>query len=189
MAMADFQQAYRRMLAHEGGYANHPADRGGETYRGIARRFHPSWKGWTVIDQLKKEPGFPRNLANHASLQEMVGTLYLEQFWQPLKAEKILQQSIADQLFDAAVNMGISTAVRFAQTALNLLSHDQASPLALKVDGRMGPKTLQAINAHPEPEVLLQTLCSLRLARYIDICQQNPSQEVFLRGWLKRTTT
>jgi len=48
---------------------------------------------------------------------------------------------------------------------------------------------LQAINVHSEPEVLLQTLCSLRLARYIDICQQNPSQEVFLRGWLKRTTT
>ncbi|MDR1034997.1 MAG: hypothetical protein LBT40_00015 [Deltaproteobacteria bacterium] len=32
----------------EGGWANNPADSGGETFRGIARNFHKSWPGWAI---------------------------------------------------------------------------------------------------------------------------------------------
>ena len=40
--MANFSDAYALTSAHEGGYVNDPVDRGGETYRGIARRYFPN---------------------------------------------------------------------------------------------------------------------------------------------------
>ncbi len=48
--MANFTQAYNLTSAHEGGYVNDAIDRGGETYRGISRVYHSSWKGWSNID-------------------------------------------------------------------------------------------------------------------------------------------
>lgn len=174
------------MIIHEGGYSVVKADRGGETYRGISRRFHPSWQGWPLVDQLKFEPGFPRNLANHPGLQSLVASFYLQQFWEPLQAEQIVHQSVADELFDTAVNMGIATSVSFAQTALNLLNRNQSSYPDGLVDGKMGPKTLKLLNEFSEVDILVRTLNALQGARYIRICEKDPSQEVFFRGWLKR---
>ena len=44
--MADFKVAFAKTIRFEGGYVNHKADKGGETYKGIARNFWPKWKGW-----------------------------------------------------------------------------------------------------------------------------------------------
>ena len=50
--MADFLQAFESMIRNEGGYKLHSVegDRGGMTYAGIARNFHPNWPGWAAID-------------------------------------------------------------------------------------------------------------------------------------------
>ena len=48
--MADFLTAYAPLARYEGGWCNDPADRGGETYAGIARNFFPAWPGWALID-------------------------------------------------------------------------------------------------------------------------------------------
>ncbi len=52
-AEQDFQKALAHTLEFEGGYANDPADSGGETFRGISRRNWPQWEGWPLIDQAK----------------------------------------------------------------------------------------------------------------------------------------
>ena len=54
--MADFSKAWGRSSVHEGGYAHLAGDAGGETYRGIARNFHPEWPGWKFIDRVKPLP-------------------------------------------------------------------------------------------------------------------------------------
>ena len=45
--MADFQPAFEKMIRNEGGYTLHnvASDRGGQTFAGIARNFHPNWPG------------------------------------------------------------------------------------------------------------------------------------------------
>jgi lysozyme family protein len=60
--MADFKQAHSIVMNNEGGYANDPSDRGGETYKGISRNNFPNWKGWKLIDLHKLHVGFPQNL-------------------------------------------------------------------------------------------------------------------------------
>ena len=57
--MTSFETAYRKTAQIEGGYANNPADNGGETWRSIARKMHSDWERWKVVDQLRHQPGFP----------------------------------------------------------------------------------------------------------------------------------
>ena len=65
--MADFDKALRKLLAIEGGYVNDPGDPGGETYKGVARRYNASWPGWSRIDAAKRRKGFPGSLARDAA--------------------------------------------------------------------------------------------------------------------------
>ena len=79
--MADFEVAYNKTMAHEGGYTHDPNDAGGETYKGIARVYNGSWDGWDVIDSSKGEPDFPECLDAIYSLQTNVHEFYKENYW------------------------------------------------------------------------------------------------------------
>lgn len=189
--MAEFEPAVEKVLVHEGGYANIKADRGGETYKGIARKFHPKWPGWKLIDQAKEASGFPKSLNKNTSLHRHVKTLYRQQYWAPINGDKIPNQEIAEELFDTGVNMGIRRSAKFLQSSINLLNRNEAMQADLLVDGNIGQKTITALKKTLQTDssnryvVLLLNL--FQGMRYINILQANPSQEIFTRGWLKRT--
>jgi lysozyme family protein len=124
--MADFRQALKKILENEGGYIHHPADRGGETYKGIARTFHPQWIGWQIIDNLKKEKKLINTIGNkelcllitklledNEQLQKYVELLYRSFYWNRLQLDEEQSQLIAEKLFDIAVNMGVERAREF----------------------------------------------------------------------------
>lgn len=177
--MAKFDPAYQRTCANEGGYSNRPADAGGETYRGISRRWHPEWDGWTLVDWWRTRSGFPGNLDRDSALQGMVKGFYMDNYWRGLGS--LTRQDIANEVFDTSVNCGVETASEFLQQALNVL--DSA---ALSVDGDVGPATIAAANACPHPDRLLKCLNGLQFGYYWKICEANPGQRANLGGWLSR---
>lgn len=187
--MAKFEKAFDLTTGHEGGYANDPHDRGGETYAGISRVHHPDWSGWRRIDG-HKGAGFPRNLDSDGVLQASIRRFYKAQYWDRFKGDNIRDQAIADELYDTAVNMGVRRAVRFLQTALNLLNRDQRDYPDLIVDGWFGNRTLATLRTLLTNErdngVVLKLLNILQGAHYVDIMLANSTQERFARGWLKR---
>lgn len=188
--MADFTPAFQKTLGHEGGYSDHPADRGGETYRGISRVFFPDWPGWRRIDAAKRAASFPANLARNNGLQQAVEAFYREQFWDRLRGDQIADQEVAEEVFDTAVNMGTRRGGRYLQEALNLLNRNQQNYPDLVVDGAIGPKTLAALDTLLRLDRgggnLLRVLNVLQGASYVEIMRNDPTQEVFARGWLKR---
>lgn len=186
--MADFKTAYKITMAHEGGYANNPADTGGETWKGIARKRHPDWPGWSTIDQYKAKPDFPANLADAPGLQQGVELFYKIKFWDYLKLDQIGNQKIANELFDTSVNMGQGVAALFIQRALNVSNRNGKDYPDIEVDGNVGSKTVNAVNNHPRPDQLLKLLNTLQGAKYIAICEANPSQEIFMNSWLSRVS-
>ena len=61
--MAEFSTAHAPVAVWEGGYGNHPADRGGETLCGIARGCHPDLALWKLVDAEKDHPSFRQGSA------------------------------------------------------------------------------------------------------------------------------
>ena len=184
--MANFDEAYEKTLEAEGHYANNPSDRGGETYRGIARRAHPDWAGWLIIDAAKRQPGFPGSLERSPALQLRVRNLYKAEYWDRIRGDRIESQMIAEELFDTFVNTGIRA--QFLQRALNLLNRNQGLYPDIPVDGVPGPGTLAALEAclkSRSPTLIYNVMNILQGARYVEIMERDRSQEEFV-GWFNR---
>jgi lysozyme family protein len=109
--MASFDEAFVLVVGSEGGYANNPADPGGETHWGVSKRSYPALdiKNLT-IDQAK--------------------AIYERDYWAKVGADK-LPPPLALVLFDAAVNNGPSRAARWLQQAVGVPQDGVVGPLTL----------------------------------------------------------
>lgn len=149
--MADFLIAHKKLSINEGGYANDPKDKGGETWKGIARNFHSDWEGWKIIDEYKRKQGFPGNLKKDKRLPDMELTFYKKRFWNVIRGDEISSQEIANMIYDDAVNTNCPPAIKKAQiVAFGLIGTNSEKKEAAKslgiVYGRMDNKTLNKIN-------------------------------------------
>ncbi len=190
--MADFETAFKITMQFEGGYSKDPADPGGETYRGIARKRHPSWAGWRTIDQLKSRTSgnLNRTLNNNARLQSMVKQFYKDRFWNQMLGDQIPDQGVAEEVFDTSVNMGLRRSIRFLQESINLLNRNRQLE-DITVDGWLGKKTLTALRKllrqDQSNDYMMALLNLFQGKRYIELMRQRPTLEKFARGWLRRT--
>lgn len=191
--MAKFKTAYDRTMGHEGGYANDVRDRGGETYRGIARNFHPSWRGWKIIDEAKSDKSnFPEMLRSEKFnlLHEMVESFYKRRYWDVYSGDYIESQLIANELFDTGVNMGTQRAVLFLQKSLNILIYKKGVVAVdpLVEDGLFGKKTFTALESMKAgyTKVLYNLINLMQGNHYLRYIEKDPRQSAFLIGWLNR---
>lgn len=189
---AQFHIAYAITREHEGGYHNatgvNAADRGGETYKGIARVHWKGWLGWKIIDAMKAGPGFPEVALQDETLDRLVRDFYKRHFWDINRLDEFNNQAIANELFDSGVNVGSSMAARWLQRACNYLNRNGRSWKELKVDGRVGPVTLATVNSLSERDQkhLFDVINVLQGMHYINLIEMDSTQEVFLRGWINR---
>lgn len=185
--MAFFETTYRKYIQpFEGGYANNPNDKGGETYAGIARNFHPTWSGWAYIDEIKKTNPIIKTNVKFPAIQEKVDNFYLLGLWEPNNFNKIKDQSVADILFDWYVNSGSNAAnTKGAETygVDEILNRDFGFKLPL--DSKFDKATIDAINS-VDPVRLYSIIKEERKKFYQVIVKNNPSQETFLKGWMNR---
>ncbi len=191
--MANFDEAFEKTAAIEGGYVFDPDDAGGETYKGISRRFNPSWKGWDRIDEIKRansrKKKFDKVFEQDESLQEEVLLFYKEAYWDKFWGDEIPVQEIAEELFDTGVNMGVRRAVGFLQEGLNLLNRNQRNYTDIVEDGLFGKNTLKVLMAYlkiDDLSYLLKVMNILQGMHYIEYMRKSPKQEKYARGWLKR---
>lgn len=165
--MASFEQAIGKTLLFEGGYSNRPNDSGGETYRGISRKNFPKWEGWTIVDATSDK----KQLDNNAVAAALVVTFYRQNFW---VEDAITDQPTANKIFDLSVNVGKVHAFKITQIAAGI-----------EADGVWGPKTLAAINSHPDGSLV--PLIRIGAENYHkSIVVTHPEDAEFLRGWLAR---
>ena len=123
--MAYFGDAFKKLSIKEGGYVNDKDDAGGETYRGISRKYNPTWQGWTMIDSYKKHytvgsKEFKSKLDNDVQLQKLVWQKYKVGYWDVFELDDFNSQRVAEQLFDTNVNCGQVAAIKMAQRVLGL---------------------------------------------------------------------
>lgn len=151
------------LLRREGGFVDHPSDRGGATKYGVTSRTLGEWRRY----------GRPATVAEVKALKEEdAKAIYLARYVQPFNA--IAFDELKAQLVDAGVQHGPVTAIRMLQEILGV-----------PVDGILGPRTIAALGVVPW-RIVNAGLVAKRIAYYRDIVKADPSQSVFGSGWLNR---
>lgn len=167
------------VIGREGGYSNHPADKGGATR-------------WGVTEQVARAYGYKGDMK--LLPREFAVAVYRQAYWLALCLDGVAQRypAVAAELFDIAVNMGTSVAGTFLQRCLNAFNQEGAHYADLGVDSRVGAVTLHALDRFRQRrggeggEALLVAIRSLRGARYIEITEARPANEAFTYGWFRR---
>lgn len=130
-----FDEAFDKLLGHEGGYVNHPDDPGGET-------------NWGITIRVARENGY--NGAMREMPQTVAKEIYRKRYWAPVYGD-LLPAVVRYAMFDAAVNSGVGQAARWLQRAVGVAD-----------DGRIGPVTLRAVG-QANPDKLLRSMLAQRL--------------------------
>jgi lysozyme family protein len=159
------------VIRREGGFVDDPADRGGPTKFGITQA------------ALARHLGHEVTAADVEALTvDQARQIYRVEYYQNPRIDQ-LPESIQPFEFDAAVNHGPREAIAFVQRVCNEAGFGQ-----LAVDGICGPQTVGAAQAAAAAmkDWLLAALVEERRNFYQAIVQADPSQAVFLKGWLNR---
>lgn len=161
--MANIKLFLEKISLLEGGYVNHPNDKGGCTNKGITlSTFQQYYGSDKTCEDLK-------NITD-----KQVENIYLKGFWNPCWGDKIQCPRIANLIVDWAVNSGVRTAIKGVQKIVGTTA-----------DGIMGNMTLKAINTYPCKD-LFDKIKEARMEFYNNLVKKNPSQKVFLNGWNNR---
>lgn len=155
--MGEFERALPRVLVHEGGYVNHPADPGGETNRGITKR---------VYDAYRQRIGVPLQSVRNITSQE-VAAIYKANYWNLAKCDQ-LPAGVSYVVFDGAVNSGVAQSVKWLQRALGVTA-----------DGVIGNATLAAVQSFGDMDRLVDAICDRRLAFLMAL----KTWKTFGKGW------
>jgi lysozyme family protein len=173
----DVESLISELIAREGAYVDHKADRGGATRFGITERVARANGYSGAMSELPL-----------ATARDIYRALY----WNKPGLDRVARRAprLAAELFDTAANMGPAIAISFLQRALNALNRNARDFADVRRDGRIGPATLAALDLFlrrrgtPGERVLVKAVEALQGARYIAIAEHRPANEAFVYGWL-----
>lgn len=114
--MANFKEAFEKVVFNEGGYVNDSDDAGGETYMGISRKAHPNAIIWKHIDKItakyKTAKTITKYLKQNKELTHEIEAIYKSDYWSKFNLDAEKSQRLANQIFDSAVNCGVSATLK-----------------------------------------------------------------------------
>jgi lysozyme family protein len=164
MAAEAFEEILNRERVYEGGYSNHPADKGGPTMCGVTQR---------VYDGFRKSKGIaPRHVKQleYPEWQE----IFRLQYWNPIRGDD-LPVGVDLAVFDGALNSGPYQAGLWLQRALGGYYRGE-------IDGHIGAGTVNAVLAHPDHDALIADM----LGRRLGMLQHLSNWPSFGDGWTAR---
>jgi lysozyme family protein len=175
--MTNVDELIEDVIEREGGYVNHPADRGGAT-------------NWGITEAVARRQGYLGDM--RALPRSDAAAIYRRIYWTAPRFNAVAERApkLAAEMFDTGINMGTGTAAGFLQRALNALNREGRDYPDLRVDRSVGPATLSALDAFLKKRgkaaesVLLKAVEALQGAHYLNIAEARPSQEAFVYGWL-----
>lgn len=177
--MAIFETALDFVLVNEGGLSEDVADPGGTTNFGISLRF---LRG--LSSEVLKRAGIFEPITDQTIREltkEQATILYRALFWEPDSFDKIMNQQLANYIFDMAVNHGISQAIKITQRAICACQRNKDFVMD---DGVLGAATIQGVNQ--ASFMMIPALIAQRSGYYRELVALNPSLRGVLNGWLTR---
>jgi len=126
--MKSIDQMIQDVLRREGGFVDHPNDRGGPTNHGITQKTLSLYYGYSATK------------AEVESLSVNVAEEIYKRNYYYGPGINTLSENIQPFIFDCAINHGPRTAIKFIQRVCNQAGYEPA----LSEDGAIGPNTRKA---------------------------------------------
>lgn len=167
------------VIEREGGYVNHPADRGGPT-------------NWGITIAVARDYGYTGDM--RALPRSTAAKIYADRYWHSLMLDDVaaMCQDLAMVLFDFGVNSGPTRATKYLQVQLNVLNDRARHYQDMEEDGAFGATTLARLKSYESLrgteglDVLSHTVNAERIVFCRGLAQRNESQEAFAYGWFRR---
>ena len=169
------------IIVAEGGdkYTNDPKDRGGPTKYGITAAVYAAF-------------GFNGDVKN-CTYDQAVQIFAMRYYYQPKFGQiATVSETLAFEMFDWGVTSGPATAVKALQKALNVLNTEGADYPDITVDGGFGVLSMAALQSFLKRRgvdgmrYLLEMVKAQRRVFYMNIAENDPTQERFENGWQGR---
>lgn len=157
---SEFEKALIPVLAHEGGYVNHPRDPGGATNKGITQG---TFNAYLARNGQQLRP--VRTITDAE-----VKAIYKAGYWDAVRGDD-MPPGVGYVLFDFAVNSGPSRAIKTMQAALGVTP-----------DGAIGNATMAALEETEDHDALIADICARRLA----FMRRLSTWGSFGKGWARR---
>lgn len=125
----NIERALEILLRHEGGYIDHPSDPGGATNFGITER-------------VARKHGYTGHMRDMPL--SMAITIYRKDYWDAIRADS-LPDAIRFHVFDAAVNSGVTQAIKWLQRAGGAVEDGIIGPRTIAAAARVTPAKYSAI--------------------------------------------
>lgn len=170
MYTKNFEKIIEGVRRYEGGYVNHPNDRGGATNMGITKPFYAKYLGVPsslITTQMIKDLTWPE-----------AKMMYYKNIWLENGLDK-LPEFLQEVMMNYIVISGPARAIPHLQRFVGV-----------RPDGEIGPNTLKAIQnkvkTYPSERLFLNAFIHDIMRFFIGIVQSRASQRVFLKGWFNR---
>lgn len=179
MATSLKQRLVASVIDREGGYINHKSDRGGPTNYGITQA-------------VARENGYYGDMRSLP--RSLAVKIYEARYWNSIRLDRIapISATLAEYLFDFGVHSGPGRAAQELQRTLNVLNNRGKLFPDLKVDGAIGPSTMNALADYRKHRggagmhVLAESINGARIAFCRGLAERDERQEDFAYGWFKR---
>ena len=162
-----FTYALERTMAFEGGWSNHPSDRGGRTKYGVTQG---------TLDAYNDRMG--RAIALSRLTPDQAADVYWIMYWLEMRIDG-LDVAVQGIMFDWSVHSGFF-AIRSMQRHLKL-----------KPDGVVGPRTREAVVSEilvNGPKYLVRSLAIRRMKHLCRLVRRDRKQGDFIVGWFDRVS-
>lgn len=164
-------QIIKDIIKREGGFIDHPDDRGGATKYGVTAK--------SLAHYLGREPN--TDDIKNISRDDAFEIYYLQYYKRPGIDQ--LPNEIQELVLDMSVNHGPKRAVKLLQKTLI------TNGVMIAADGLIGNKTTAAV-ADVERrrgfKAIINGMVDNRVEFYEKIVKHDDSQRVFLAGWVNR---
>ena len=169
---------FNSILGKEGGYVDHPDDKGGPT-------------NWGITQATARAHGYKGDMRDLTREQAL--SILEADYWYGPRFDQVsaISPVIAAELCDTGVNMGPSVPVKWLQRWMNALNNQQQFYPDISADGQIGPRTISALKSFlakrgSEGEAtLLRALNCSQGQRYLELAEQRQANESFLYGWMR----
>lgn len=149
------------IIRREGGYVDHPADKGGPTNWGITQK---------VLSEHRRRPASAEDVKALSEIEARA--IYRARYLAPFSF--LPEGPLRSLLVDAGVNHGVVRAIQWLQAAVGV-----------RADGKVGSVTRAALDREPHEDVRRRIL-RRRIIFYGQIITRDPSQAAFAEGWARR---